>query len=142
MVSDYKLIYYALVENGNKFAGRKATTVLDQHTGVASSVATIQPDETWRHIRKVSHRYMKQFGDGMSRLEEILLQNADYMLDEFESHVEQPMNIMGVLKSTALRSISVLLLGRALTTSDPILDMLLRFEEEVMKVSKTSLVHC
>ncbi len=135
VVSDYNLIHQVLVTNGNKFAGR-SKTLFD--ISVTYSVVTIQPGDTWRHIRKLSHRYMKQFGDGMSRLEELLLKNVDYMLSEFDSSLEKPLNTLEILRNTALRSVSVLLLGRALETGEPLLDLLLKFERDFVDLLKMS----
>ena len=64
----------------------------------------------------LSHRYMKQFGNGLSCLEAIMLQNAYYMLGKFDSHVGRPLDTM--LKATGLRPMSVPILGRALDTGD------------------------
>ena len=137
VVSEYKAIHHILVENGKQFAGRRQIT-LDQHTGTAYAVSNSQPGEAWHQLRKMSHRCMKQFGDGMSRLEEILLTNVDYMLAEFDSSGQQPINTMEIFRSSALMSISVLLLGRALQPGDALFDMLLQYERDFVHVVKMS----
>ncbi len=81
---------------------------------------------------------MEQFGDGMSRLEDILLQNADYMLGEFDSHVCRPLDTLQIIKGTGLRSISVLILGRALETGDDLLEMLMKYERDFFDVTEMS----
>ncbi len=137
VVSDYDSIRRVLVESGGDFAGRHRTN-LERHLNVSQSVVGLQPGETWRHIRKLSHRYMKQFGDGMSRLEEILLQNADDMITKLEQKAGQPVNTLHILRLTALRSISVLLLGKALESGDPLLDMLLKYETDILSITEIS----
>ncbi len=74
---------------------------------------------------------MKQFRDGKARLEAILSKNGEYMLRQFDSCTGQSVDIMNTLKSTALRSISVPLLGTALNDNGPLLEMLLKFERDL-----------
>ncbi len=135
VVSDYKHIRKILVEDGAKFAGRLGVT-MDKHIDLGTSVFGLQPGETWRHIRKLSHRYMKQFGDGLSRMEEILLHNADYMVAEFDENVGKPIDSLDIIKGTALRSISALLLGRSLESSEPLLDMMLKYENDFLRITE------
>ena len=79
----------------------------------------------------MSHKYMKQFRDGKARLEAILSKNGEYMLRQFDSCTGPSVDIMNTLNSTALRSISVPLLGTALNDDDPLLEMLLKFEGDL-----------
>ncbi len=137
VVSDYKYIRECLVNKGGDFAGRVATN-LTRYIELNNSVLAMQPSDRWNHIRKLSHRYMKQFGDGMSRLEEILQWNADDMLEELESNVGQPIDTLDILKMTSLRSITVLLLGRALEKEDGLLSMLLKYEKDIMSVTEVT----
>ncbi len=139
VVSSYEHIHRVLVGNGNAFAGRKDFFRV-KFLNLDSGITSLQPDDpSWTHIRKVSHRYMKQFGDGMSRLEEILSQNANYMLQQIDANLGQPVDVMETLKATALRSISVLLLGRALEDDDTLLDLLLTFENGLLNALSMTL---
>ncbi len=88
-----------------------------------------QPDARWKALRKLSHRYLKQFGTGMSQLEGILVEASTYMLEEFEeSKKGTPINTMETLKSAALSSIKVLLMGKTLTPEHALHKMLLKYE--------------
>ncbi len=136
IASDYQTIRHFL--HGNAFAGRMHIG-RGKHMGMTDAVVSLQPGDTLRHIRKLSHRYMKQFGDGMSRLEEILLQNANYMLETLDSQTGKPINTLDILRDTALRSISVLLLGEGLDPDHKIYDILLNYEKEIFRVSKLTL---
>ncbi len=139
VVTGYKYIHHVLVSSGKEFGGRLHTfraQYLDAHESVAGIPAN---HPSWSSIRKLSHKYMKQFGDGKSRLEAILSKNGEYMLRQFDSCIGQPVDIMNTLKSTVLRSVSVLLLGRTLNDGDPILDMLLKFERDLWDALDTSL---
>ena len=138
VASDCPSIRHFLIENGNAFAGRVSLKRVE-FMDLECSVANLQPGAAWRHVRKLSHRYMKQFGDGMSRLEEILLRNADYMLEAFDSRVGEPIDTLSTLKDTSLRSISVLLLGRALDPEHHLYDMLMRYERDVTSAANMSI---
>ncbi len=130
VVSRYEHIHRILVGNGNTFAGRTQSFRF-KFLNWDSAVTGLQPDNpSFTHIRKVSHRYMKQFGDGMSRLEDILSQTANYMLQQFDATFGQPVDVMETLKATALRSVSVLLLGNALEEDGALSDMLLTYEKD------------
>ncbi len=138
IASGYSTIHHLL--NGNTFAGR-VNIGRNKYMGISDAVVSLQPGDTLRHIRKLSHRYMKQFGDGMSRLEAILLQNANYMLETLDSQTEKPINTLDILRDTALRSISVLLLGEGVDTGhgQDIYNKLLKYEKEIFRVSERSL---
>ncbi len=139
VVSGYEPIHHVLVSNGQKFAGR-TEGFRGRFLNFDHGIAGLQPnDASWIRIRKLSHRYMKQFGDGMSRLEAVLSKNAEYLLQEFDSNIGKPMDVMNVLKSAALRTTAVLLLGTALDNDDPLLDMLLRYERGLFEAIGTSL---
>ncbi len=139
VVSDYKYIHQVLVGSGKDFGG-KQLSYRQRYLEREESVVLMQTsDPSWIRIRKLSHKYMKQFGDGMPRLEAILSKSGEYMLRQFDICIGQPVDIMDTLKATALRSISVLLLGRALNDDDPLLDMLLKYERDLWDVLGRSL---
>ncbi len=138
VVSHYQDIRNVLIDRGNEFAGRMHNGRV-KHLEFDVAVTTLQPDDTWRHIRKLSHRYLKQFGDGMSRLERNLLENADYMLERLGATAGNPVNTLDIIRETALRSISVLLLGRGLNPEHPLHGMLLKYERSVTDFEEMSL---
>ena len=133
VLSEYKYIHHVLVSDGHAFAGI-INPFRVQFLNGDRSVGGLQPtDPSWGHIRKASQRYLKQFGSGMSRLEDILSHNVDYMLQQFHSAVGQPVNVMETVKSTSLRSISVLLLGRSLDDNDPLMEEFLSYERRAFE---------
>ncbi len=138
VVSRFQYIHHVLVSSGKAFAGRKSPfrqRYIDGH----QSVSFMQPtDPSWSLVRKLSHRYLKQFGEGRSRLETVLSASAQYLLRQFDSCVGQPVDVMQIIKITSLTSISVLLLGRALDDDDPLLGMLLKYEEDFWNAVGTS----
>ncbi len=126
-VSDLEVVHDILVRNGKAFSGRP-TSFRWNYVARGNSLLTMPPNAKWKAIRKLSHRYIKQFGTGMSHLEDILVDASKYMLREFESKKGEHINSMEILKHTALSSITVLLLGKALTPEHPLHGMLLKYE--------------
>ncbi len=119
VISSWDLIHEVLVTKGWTFSGRftyfrGAYTKIDRMLGLRNA------DETWRLLRKFSHRYMKQFGDGMSKVEDILQVSVGRMVEGFRRTNCCPVNAMRIVKQTALYSIVVLLLGRAVDPQDPL----------------------
>ncbi len=127
IVSDQEVAYDILVQNGKVFTARPTFFRL-QYITQGNSLLFMTPGARWKAIRKLSHRHIKQFGTGMSHLEDVLLDASKYMLREFESKKGEPVNSMEILKHTALSSITVLLLGKFLTPEHPLHRMLLKYE--------------
>ncbi len=126
-ISDLEVAYDVPVRNGKVFSGRPKS-FRSSYITRDNSVLFMPPNARWKAVRKLSHRYLKQFGTGLSHLEEVLLDASNYMLRGLESKKCEPINSMEILKHTALSSITVLLLGKALTPEHPLHGMLLEYE--------------
>ncbi len=100
---------------------------------MGSMLGTRNNDATWRKLRKLSHSYLKQFGDGMSKLEDMLHEVVERMIVDLEATNSSPVNIIGTLKEASFHSISVLLLGRAVDTHNPLLTMIMKYEKDATR---------
>ncbi len=132
IISSWDLIHEILVTKGSTFSDR-FTYFRGTYTKIDRMLSVRNADDTWRLLRKLSHRYMKQFGDGMSKVEDILQVAVTRMVGDFRDTNCSPVNTMRILKQTALYSISVLLLGRAVDPQDPLLEMLIQYEHDFMQ---------
>ncbi len=130
MASDYDSIHQVLISRGNDFSNRMRTCFRIKYISDYDAVIFKDSDVTWKTLRKLSHGYLKQFGSGMSRLEAILSEASHYMVREFKSKRGIPIDSLDTLKTTALSSISVLLLGQAPTQDDAIFHTLMKYERE------------
>ncbi len=139
VVSSYEYVRRVLIEEGDAYAGRFFGFRISEFLGLSKSVGLMQPTPTWRQLRKLSHRYMKQFGDGISRMEEILLQNAEYMVDEFHLTEGRATDVMVTIRAATVQSISLLLLGRLLTSHDQLFHLLLRYERDLIALAEVSI---
>ena len=131
VVSSYDTIHEVLTVNGAAFSDRpnyfRVKYILGETLGCRNN------DALWRRLRKISHSYLKQFGDGMSKLEAILHEVVDRMIVDLEAANSSPINIMGTLREASFHSISVILLGRVVDTQNPLLNMLMKYNKTVVE---------
>ncbi len=133
ILSSYDFIQEILVTKGTIFSDRRIEFFRSKFITKGSMVSFKNNDASFRMLRKLSHRYMKQFGEGMSKIEGILHHAAERMIADFEATNSSPIDTMRTIKEAALYSISVLLLGRAVDRQDPLLKMLMDYERDFME---------
>ncbi len=131
VVSSYDTIHEILTVNGRAFSDRPNFFRIKYTMGEMLSFRN--NDASWRKLRKLSHSYLKQFGDEMSKMEDILHEVADRMIADLEATSSSPVNIMGALREASFLSISVILLGRVVDTQNPLLRMLMKYEKALIE---------
>ena len=127
VVSSYDCIHEVLVTKGAAFSDRM-DNFRTQYVMNDDMFAYRKYDATCQTLRKLSHRFMKQFGDGLSELEVILQDAEKRMISAFEATQRSPVNTLDIMKETALYSITVLLMGRPVDPNEQLWEMLLRYE--------------
>ena len=127
VVSSYDCIHEVLVTKGAAFSDRMQNFRLNYVTN-GDMFSFMHHDTTCKTLRKLSHRFMKQFGDGLSELEVILQDAEKQMIADFEATQCSPVNALDIIKNTALRSISTLLMGRPVEPDECLWEMLVRYE--------------
>ncbi len=129
VLSSYDTIHQVLTVNGAAFSDRPDFFRLKYTIG--KMFAFRNNDATWRKLRKRSHRYLKQFGDRvmMSKLEGTLQKVGERLIDDLEATHSTPVNVKTAVREASLRSVSVLLLGRAVDNQNPLLKMLMQYEQ-------------
>ena len=129
IVSGFPAIYEVCVEKARAVSGRavdpwRVAYVLKK-TGILFSA---EPDDTWKNLRKVSHRHLKQFGDGMSRLEWVITDVAEDMFDEFRRQQGKPFDPRETVFDTALKSIAFLITGERPQDGDALIGQMKEYE--------------
>ncbi len=127
VVSSYECIREVLVTKGATF-GHQMDNFRAQYVMKDDMFAFRKYDDTCRTLRKISHRFMKQFGDGLSELEVNLQNVVKRMISGLKATQRSPVNTLNILKETALHSISVLLMGRPVDPDGQLWKMLLEYE--------------
>ncbi len=134
MVSGYEALHEVLVQKGQATGGRCYEYFRMEYLGERRGISTAyDPNATWRTLRKLAQRHLKQFGDGMSRLEMLIEEVSNDMFEEFETTAGTPYDPSRVIKNTAARNIAFLVTGEKQEVDDPLLDLIQRYETEFMR---------
>ena len=128
MVSSFDIMQEIFVTKGSAFASRPDVFRV-KYIMNGDMFAFRDYDTTCRKLRKLSHRYLKQFGDGMSKLEENLQHPVKSMISDFVAAKGNPINPKDTIRKTALQSITVLMLGNAVDPQEDLWKMLMTYEE-------------
>ncbi len=129
VISGYDALHEALVVKGTETGGRAhyfRHRYIGLRTGILTSTDT---DATWRALRKVAQRHLKQFGDGLSRLEAIIEEFAEDMYESFQTVAGKPLDPRDVVIGAAVRIIAFLLSGQRTESGDPILEQMETYEK-------------
>ncbi len=138
VVSRYDTIHEVRTVNGAAFSDRP--DFFWPKYAIGNILGARNNGASWRKLRKLSHRYLKQFGDGMSKLKDIQHEVVDGMVVDLGATNSFPVNIMETLKEASFHSISVLLLGRVVDRHNPLLKMLTKYAKTAIRcVSPVSL---
>ncbi len=127
VVSSYDCIHEVLVTKGAAFSDRMQNFRLNYVTN-GDMFSFMHYDTTCKTLRKLSHRFMKQFGDGLSELEVILQDAEKQLIADFEATQCSPVNALDIIRNTTLRSMSVLLMGRPVEPDEGMWEMLVRYD--------------
>ena len=128
MVSSFDIIQEIFVTHGSAFTSRPDVFRV-KYIMNGDMFPFRDYDTTCRKLRKLTHRYLKQFGDGMSKLEDNLQHSVERMISDFESAKGSPINTQETIRNTALHSVTVLILGSAVDPNENLWKMLMKYEE-------------
>ena len=117
-----------LVKQGKEFSGRLSSYLgktIFNGSGIAFSTNS---DKTWRTLRQISQKHLRQFGEGLSRLESIIGLVAEEMFSDLSSNINKPYNPRKIVFDTTLNSIAFLITGERTYTGDPIVEKMREYE--------------
>ncbi len=135
VVSGYDAISDCYLRKGTDTAGRGASFRLKHHfKGTAFSQT--YPDEKWRCLRKALHKYMKQFGEGIARIEKAVAEVSREMLMEFNRAADDSSQFdpSDVIKNASLRVIVFIICGDHLGDNDDLFRALAEYEPFVWQI--------
>ena len=122
IISGYDALYEALVKRGREFAGRPKTyriQLLNRNAGIPFQT----PNDTWRVLRKATQSQIRQYGSGMERLEQILMEIGLEMVDKFMFYKGEAFNPRPDMYDMTLRTIIILMFGEFFAKDDPVAGM-------------------
>ena len=113
-----------LVKSGGDYAGRVGYFRILAALGGTGILQSTVPDDTWKTLRKASHKHLRQFGDGLSKLESIIVLVAEDMFTEFHTNIGKPLDPRQIVLDTSLNSIAFLITGERTRNGDAIVENL------------------
>ncbi len=135
VVSGQEELHETLVKKGVETGGRFNSFRLEyimENTGI---VPNLEPDAKWKALRKISQRHLKQFGDGMSRLEQLIASVGDDMLEKFSHTQGAPCDPKEIVLLTAIKSMSFLITGQRASDDDPLLKIFQGIDAQVQQLA-------
>ncbi len=100
-----------------------------------TGLSNVYPDQKWKLLRKTVQKNLKQYEDGMKKIERTATEISDDMFLDFNeaSDSKRALDPLGIIKRTAMKTIGLVVCGERLTDSDPLVEYLLQYEEAVTK---------
>ncbi len=135
VISGFDEIWEGLHNTGLDLAGRYLPFRLYHHikdTGLLNQL----PDDRWKLLRQITQKQLKQYGEGMKRLEGVVAEMSEDMFRDFrEASVQKcPLDPLDIVKSTALKIVTYVVCGERFTDNHPIIKSVLRYDDWAWKV--------
>ena len=137
VVCDFPGIYEVLVTKSADFAGRPTSYMFDIVTEGQSGIIFSDAGPELQGRRKLMHTYLKQYGPGMARIEEVTMNATNDMIQSLLNKNGEPVNIKAILLQCVSDIIAILLTGE--TFSDEIIQETKRVFDRSTQVAQASL---
>ncbi len=135
IVNGYDAINECLVESGDKTGGRPSTFRVKYHLKNAG-FTRLNPDATWKLLRKIFRQFAKPFGDGLHRMEDSVAAQSKDMFEKFDKAAQdgQDLDPMEIALDAALKVDALVTSGHLLTDDDPLFLDLKKYEPLVFQI--------
>ena len=134
IVSGYEAAHEVLLTRGKDFGDRLRTFRNDLLSGNGNDIIFQSINPKWKELRLLVHHNVKQFGEGLGRIEESVNQTAQQLIEAIDRD-----SANGVLDPhdnvyfAIAHNIMSLLSGTQVTLSDPIFKKIIEVEQLMMK---------
>ena len=118
VVNDHRFIYDVLVKQSADFAGRPSTfrsKIMNQELG---GIGFTDPGPAHSGRRKVVHSYLKQYGSGIQKIEDITQTATDDLIHRFAEQKGTPIDVRDYLFHCVTDVIAILLIEKTLSTEE------------------------
>ena len=120
VVCDFPGIYEVLITKSADFAGRPTSYMWNISTEGQSGIIFSDAGPKLQGRRKLMHTYLKQYGAGMTRIEEVTMDATSDMIQNLLKKNGEPVNIKAILLRCVSDIIAIMLTGEAF--SDEIIE--------------------
>ncbi|KAG3289601.1 cytochrome P450 2K1-like [Ictidomys tridecemlineatus] len=117
VLSGYETVKEALVGYGNQFGERSQVPIFERifnGKGIAFSHG-----ETWKIMRRFSLTTLRNFGMGKQIIEDIIIEECQHLIKNFEAHRGNPFEITTVMNASVANIIVSVLFGKRFEYQDP-----------------------
>ncbi|KAK2139698.1 hypothetical protein LSH36_1652g00062 [Paralvinella palmiformis] len=118
VLNKYEVIHDAFVKNAQVFSGRPnifTLTIITGGYGIFSSEG-----EFWREQRRYALHILREFGVGHSKLEERILEEITFFIQEIEKNTDKHFNPQPVIQKSVANVIASVTFGKRMDYEDPI----------------------
>ncbi len=132
VLSGYEELWDMFQNTGLDLAGRYNNFRMSHHvrdTGLGNRF----PDGKWKLLRKIVHKQLKQYGEGMKTMEKAVAEISEYMFLQFSnaSDAKRTLDPFDIFKRTAVKIIALVACGERLADDHPLVNSLIQYEENV-----------
>ena len=118
MVSDTQLIHEVLVKRSADFAGRPKTYIMKFVSEKYTALVMSDPTKEENNRRKAVHTYLKQFGTGIQKLEEVTLTATNDLINRFDEQNGHPTDSRDFLFHCVFDVIMIFLTGDTISKDE------------------------
>ena len=118
MVNDSQLIHEVLVKRSVDFAGRPKTYTMEFMLEKFEAIVFTDPTTEEKSRRKAVQTYLKQFGTGIQKIEEVTLTATNDLIHRFADQNGQPTDFRGFLYHCVFDVIMIFLIGDTIRKED------------------------
>ncbi|XP_069760691.1 cytochrome P450 2K1-like isoform X2 [Narcine bancroftii] len=116
VLTGYKAVKEALVDQADEFAERAKIPVLEM---LANSYGiSFGHGESWRQMRRFTLTTLRNFGMGKKSIEDKITEEAKYLVQDFESHRDQPFDTTVPVTSAMANIICSIVFGERFDYKD------------------------
>ena len=122
IVSGYEAAHEVLLTKGKEYAGRAHRFRTDMITENGSNIVFQSMNPTWKKMRLFTQRKIKQYGEGLGRVEEIVQESAQELIEWIGEDAKKglPVDPDDYLYLTIVNTMTALITGKKLTLQDPV----------------------
>ncbi|KAK3578379.1 hypothetical protein CHS0354_025473 [Potamilus streckersoni] len=142
VISGYRIIKEALVQNGRLFSDRPIN-FLSEKVNKNNGIILISGDK-WKEHRRFAMNALQNFGFGRPSFEQNILEEAQELVKIFEEQNGQPFQTKGIINTCVANVISHIVFGKRFKHTDANFRDLLYTIEEASKIvgNASVLVNC
>ncbi|RXN08410.1 steroid 17-alpha-hydroxylase 17,20 lyase-like protein [Labeo rohita] len=133
VVSEISLVREVLLQRGREFAGRPKMVTTDVLTQGGKDIAFADYSPLWKNHRRLVHNSFTLFGEGSSKLQTIVQEDADSLCEELQSCRGQSSDLSPILMRAVTNVICRLVFSSSYQPNDPELLTVIDYNDGIVQ---------